>query len=69
MPSLTLRTGAFVRLKGQPQDLPDFLVERCQGDRCWIRQQTWGPHVQLKIKVTQIEIPEDVVNERLEARS
>ena len=68
MPSLTLRTGAFVRLKGQPKDLPDFLVEHCQGDRCWIRQQTWGPNVHLKIKVTQIEIPEDVVNEGLGAR-
>ncbi|NJL85426.1 MAG: hypothetical protein HC886_04755 [Leptolyngbyaceae cyanobacterium SM1_1_3] len=57
MPALTLRCGKFIRLKGQPHDLPDFVVLQCRGDRCWIRQQSWGPHVQLQVKVTQVEIP------------
>ncbi|WP_346292004.1 hypothetical protein [Sphaerothrix gracilis] len=57
MPALTLGPGKFVRLKGQPQDLPDFLVIQCQGSCCWVRQQAWGPRIQLKIEVTQVAIP------------
>ncbi|MFE4105334.1 hypothetical protein [Almyronema epifaneia] len=57
MPALTLHPGKFVRLKGQPQDLPDFVVVHCQGDRCWVRQQAWGSRIHLQIKVTQLEIP------------
>ncbi|NET40061.1 MAG: hypothetical protein F6K19_50315 [Cyanothece sp. SIO1E1] len=58
MPSLAIRPGVFVRLKGQPEDLPDFLVDRCVGDRCWLRQQSWGKHVQLRVRITQIAVPE-----------
>jgi len=56
MPSLTVRPGVFVRLKKQPDDLPDFLVESCVGERCWIRQLSWAKHIQMQIKVTQIDI-------------
>jgi hypothetical protein len=58
MPSLVLRPGMFVRLKKQPADLPDFVLERVCGDMCWVRQQSWGLHVYLRIKVVLIAIPE-----------
>ncbi|PSN16777.1 hypothetical protein C7271_20050 [filamentous cyanobacterium CCP5] len=58
MPSLTLRSGSSIRLKGQPRAIPDFLVIRCEGDRCWVRQQSWGPEAALAVKVNQIAIPE-----------
>ena len=47
--------GAFVRLKGQPSDLPDFLLERHLDRYCWIRQQSWGPGVHWKVEVTRLE--------------
>ena len=50
-----LRPGNFVRLKGQPSDLPDFVLERYLGPFCWIRQQAWGQCVQWKVKVARIE--------------
>ncbi|MEM6449094.1 MAG: hypothetical protein AAF703_02145 [Cyanobacteria bacterium P01_D01_bin.105] len=50
-----LKPGNFVRLKDQPQDLPDFILERYLGGFCWIRQQTWGQSVQWKISVARIE--------------
>ena len=37
-----LKPGNFVRLKDQPSDLPDFVLERYLGTFCWIRQQAWG---------------------------
>lgn len=57
MPSLTVRPGSSIRLKGQSDYIPDFLVVRCEGDQCWVRQQTWSPDAQLQIRVTQIAIP------------
>ena len=61
MPSLLLRPGMLIRLKQQPWDLPDFVLERFLGDTCWIRQQAWGPHVYLRIKMTQIAIPKSPI--------
>lgn len=58
MPSLTLRPGSPVRLKGQSEYVPDFLVLRCEGDQCWVRQKTWNPDAQLQVRVTQIAIPD-----------
>ncbi len=52
-----LSPGKFVRLKNQPCDLPDFVLERYLGTFCWIRQQAWGECVQWKVNVAQIEIP------------
>ena len=48
-----LKPGRFVRLKGQPHDLPDFVLERYLGTFCWIRQQAWG-QVIWKVSVAQI---------------
>ncbi|MGB3671097.1 MAG: hypothetical protein WA984_13360 [Phormidesmis sp.] len=53
--STYLQPGKFVRLKGQPSDLPDFVLERYLGTFCWIRQQTWGRCVQWKVDVENIE--------------
>ncbi|MEM9945290.1 MAG: hypothetical protein AAF810_04425 [Cyanobacteria bacterium P01_D01_bin.36] len=50
-----LKPGKFVRLKGQPSDLPDFVLERYLGTFCWIRQQAWGQCVQWKVSVARIE--------------
>ncbi|MEO1400737.1 MAG: hypothetical protein AAFV72_05705 [Cyanobacteria bacterium J06635_1] len=61
MPSLVLRPGTFIRLKQQPIDLPDFILEHCSGRECWVRQQSWGPHVYLRIQTIQIEIREKPV--------
>ncbi|MBD0269085.1 MAG: hypothetical protein ICV77_12425 [Cyanobacteria bacterium Co-bin8] len=58
MPSMTIRPGSHIRLKGQSQYVPDFLVVRCEGDQCWVRQQTWNLDAQLQIGVTQIAIPD-----------
>ncbi|BEV36758.1 hypothetical protein [Synechococcus sp. M16CYN] len=44
-----LRPGAFVMLENQPSDLPPFQVLHCRGGRCWVRQQTWGRHVQWEV--------------------
>ena len=50
-----LKPGKFVRLKGQPNDLPDFVLERYLGGFCWIRQQTWGQRIRWKVDVANIE--------------
>ncbi|NJM96375.1 MAG: hypothetical protein HC800_03435 [Phormidesmis sp. RL_2_1] len=50
-----LKPGMLVRLKDQPIDLPDFVLERYLGRFCWIRQQAWGDRVQWKVPVTAIE--------------
>ncbi|MEL6469821.1 MAG: hypothetical protein AAFP20_11925 [Cyanobacteria bacterium J06614_10] len=49
-----LKPGRFVRLKGQPNDLPDFVLERYLGPFCWIRQQSWGS-VLWKVSVARID--------------
>jgi len=49
-----LQPGKFVRLKEQPSDLPDFVLERYLGKFCWIRQQAWG-NVIWKVNVARIE--------------
>ena len=49
-----LKPGNFVRLKDQPSDLPDFVLERYLGTFCWIRQQAWGK-VTWKVNVARIE--------------
>jgi hypothetical protein len=54
----------LVRLKQQPWDLPDFVLERCEGGCCWVRQPSWGPHIHLRIAVTQIAIPDAALGER-----
>ena len=54
--SAYLKPGKFVRLKGQPSDLPDFVLERYLGPFCWIRQQAWG-QVIWKVRVARIERP------------
>lgn len=51
-----LMPGKFVRLKDQPSDLPDFVVERYLGTFCWIRQQAWGHCVQWKVPIGQIDM-------------
>jgi len=44
-----LNPGSFVQLRDHPEDLPPFqLIRRC-GSRCWVRQQAWGPLVQLEL--------------------
>jgi hypothetical protein len=40
-----LAPGLFVRLDNQPADMPAFVLDYCKGDRCWIRQQSWGPSI------------------------
>ena len=50
-----LKPGKFVRLKDQPHDLPDFVLERYLGDFCWIRQQAWGQCIQWKVNAERIE--------------
>ena len=45
-----LRPGSFVRLDNQPSDLPPFQVLHCRGGRCWVRQQSWGSHVQWEVE-------------------
>jgi hypothetical protein len=37
-----LQPGSFVQLRNHPADLPPFQLIRCQGSRCWVRQQAWG---------------------------
>ena len=51
-----LSPGKLVRLKNQPSDLPDFVLERYLGTSCWIRQQAWGRYVQWKVNIDQIEM-------------
>ncbi|HIK46105.1 MAG TPA: hypothetical protein IGR64_14660 [Leptolyngbyaceae cyanobacterium M65_K2018_010] len=58
MASLTIRPGSRVRLKGQADHVPDFLVIRCDRDRCWVRQQDWGPGAQLNVRFTQLLVSE-----------
>ena len=36
-----LLPGSFVKLEHHPTDLPAFELIRCQGRRCWVRQQAW----------------------------
>ena len=50
-----LKPGNFIRLKDQPQDLPDFILDRYLGTFCWIRQQAWGHSVQWKVNIDRIE--------------
>lgn len=57
MPSLVLRPGIAVRLKQQPEHVPDFVVVACESDRAWIRQPEWPPHIQLCVRVTQLAVP------------
>lgn len=57
MPSLVVRPGGYVRLKQQPDHVPDFIVLSCKSDRAWIRQPEWPPHSQLCVRVTQLAMP------------
>ena len=54
MPSLVVRPGVTVRLKLQPEHVPDFVVMACESDRAWIRQPEWPLHIQLCVRVTQL---------------
>lgn len=57
MASLTIRPGSQVRLKGQDDHVPDFLVLRCDRDRCWVRQQGWAPGTELNVSFKQLLVP------------
>jgi hypothetical protein len=57
MASLTIRPGSQVRLKGQDDHVPDFVVVRCDRDRCWIRQQGWAPGSELNVSFKQLLVP------------
>lgn len=52
-----LKPGTFVRLKNQPDDLPDFVMERDLGHFCLIQQEAWGGWVQWKVEASRIEAP------------
>ncbi|WP_320666949.1 hypothetical protein [Prochlorococcus sp. MIT 1307] len=45
-----LAPGSFAKLENQPNDLPPFQVINCKGGRCWVRQQSWGRHVQWEVE-------------------
>ena len=45
-----LHPGSFVLLHDHPEDLPPFQLIQCQGGRCWVRQQAWGPLVQWEVE-------------------
>ena len=45
-----LLPGSFVKLDQHPSDLPAFELIRCQGRRCWVRQQAWGQFVQWEVE-------------------
>ena len=49
-----LQPGSFVRLRNHPADLPPFELIACQGGRCWVRQQSWGPWVQWEVAYRQL---------------
>lgn len=49
-----LRPGSFVKLQRHPSDLPPFQLIRCQGGRCWVRQQSWGPAVHWEVPHRQL---------------
>ena len=51
-----LRPGSFVRLDNQPSDLPPFQVLHCRGGRCWVRQQSWGSHVQWEVEHERLKV-------------
>jgi len=44
-----LPPGRFVKLNKQPQDLPPFELIRCEGRRCWVRQQSWGQGIHWEV--------------------
>jgi hypothetical protein len=49
-----LQPGSFVCLHNHPHDLPPFLVIRCQGGRCWVRQQSWGRQLHWEVAHRQL---------------
>lgn len=57
MASLTIHPGSRVRLKGQDDHVPDFIVVRCDRDRCWIRQEGWAPDAELNVSFKQLWVP------------
>ncbi len=58
MASLTIRPGSRVRLKGQDQHVPDFLVVGCSHHHCWLRQQNWHPEARLMVTFSQLQVAE-----------
>jgi hypothetical protein len=38
-----------VWLRNHPDDLPPFQLIRCHGERCWVRQQSWGRQVHWEV--------------------
>ncbi len=50
-----LHPGSFVKLQRHPADLPPFQLIRCQGGRCWVRQQSWGPAVHWEVPHRQLK--------------
>jgi hypothetical protein len=60
MASLTIRPGSQVRLKGQDDHVPDFVVVRCDRDRCWVRQQSWPPGSEINVSFKQLWVPPEV---------
>lgn len=61
MASLTIRPGSRVRLKGQDDHVPDFVVVRCERDRCWIRQHDWAPNTEINVSFKQLFVPAEAL--------
>ncbi len=57
MASLTIRPGSRVRLKGQDDHIPDFVVTRCDRDHCRIRQHDWAPDAEINVSFKQLFVP------------
>ncbi|TVQ08442.1 MAG: hypothetical protein EA368_12015 [Leptolyngbya sp. DLM2.Bin27] len=57
MASLTIRPGSRVRLKGQDDHIPDFVVTRCDRDHCWLRQQDWASGTAINVSFKQLFVP------------
>jgi hypothetical protein len=57
MASLIIRPGSRVRLKGQDDHIPDFVVVRCDRDHCWIRQPDWAPDAEINVSFEQLFVP------------
>tara|TARA_Y100001970_G_scaffold294309_1_gene450307 strand:+ start:31046 stop:31294 length:249 start_codon:yes stop_codon:yes gene_type:complete len=42
--------GTFVHLENQPKDMPPFEVLTCRGQRCFVRQQSWGNFIHWEVE-------------------
>ncbi len=58
-----LQPGSFVRLRQHPDDLPSFELIRCEGRRCWVRQQAWGPLIQWEVARRSLTPDDDLAQD------